>query len=218
MRLISPAQCRAARGLLDWNQPDLAKHSGIHVQTISAFENETSTPTKNTLEKIKNSFEMHGIEFTRDDGVKISNLKTMIFRGQKGHQEFMNLVYKTARDEGGDFCVSNVDEKIFTEKHGKAEDDTYMKKMLAIKDRYKFKILVKEGDTHLIASNYAEYRWLPKEHFHSVPFYAFGNYLAFLIFDAKTTIHVINHPEIASAQRTQFNFVWEKAKKPKVKS
>jgi transcriptional regulator with XRE-family HTH domain len=214
MDFLSPAQCRAARGLLDWSQPDLAKKCGMHVQTICAFEKEAGTPTKKTLEKISSAFEDMGIEFTSDDGVRNKNLKTMTYRGQKGHQSFMSLVYKVAKEEGGEFCVSNVDERIFTERHGKGEDDAYMQKMAQIKDNFTFKILIQEGDTHLVASDYAEYRWIPKESFHQVPFYTFGNYLAFLIFDTQTIIHVINNPEIASAQRTQFNFVWKKAKKP----
>ena len=72
--------------------------------------------------------------------------------------------------------------------------------------------LIKEGDRNTIASDYAQYRWLPAEYFHSVPFYTFGNYLAFLIFEKETIIHVIENKEIASAQRTQFDFVWQQAK------
>lgn len=41
MIIIIPAQCRAARALLNWSQPDLAERWDMHVQTISAFENES---------------------------------------------------------------------------------------------------------------------------------------------------------------------------------
>jgi hypothetical protein len=84
--------------------------------------------------------------------------------------------------------------------------------MREIKGKYSFKILIKEGDTNFIASDYAEYRWVPKENFHSVPFYVFGNSLAFLIFGDDVIVHMIQNAEIADAQRTQFKLVWETAK------
>ena len=124
----------------------------------------------------------------------------------------MNLVYETARDKGGEFCVSNVDENLFTQRLGETEDVEYTEQMKSIKGRYSFKILIKEGDTNFVGSDYAEYRWMPKDQFHSVPFYVFGDNLAFLIFDDQTTIHLINNAEIASAQRTQFDMAWKGAK------
>jgi transcriptional regulator with XRE-family HTH domain len=35
---IEPAQCRAARGLLNWNQEDLARQAGISRSTVREFE------------------------------------------------------------------------------------------------------------------------------------------------------------------------------------
>jgi transcriptional regulator with XRE-family HTH domain len=35
---ICPAQCRAARGLLDWSQEDLAKAAGLSRSTVRDFE------------------------------------------------------------------------------------------------------------------------------------------------------------------------------------
>jgi DNA-binding XRE family transcriptional regulator len=36
---MTPAQCRAARAWLDWNQHDLAKRAGCNRDTIRRFEN-----------------------------------------------------------------------------------------------------------------------------------------------------------------------------------
>ncbi|MEN3952717.1 helix-turn-helix domain-containing protein [Iodidimonas sp. SYSU 1G8] len=38
MSKIEPAQCRAARGLLNWNQEDLARHAGVSRSTVREFE------------------------------------------------------------------------------------------------------------------------------------------------------------------------------------
>ncbi len=208
----TPSQIRAACGLLGWNGSDLAEKLSISKQMASSYLSGKSNLSSQNLEKMAHIFDLEGIEFTSDEGVKRKSLNTKTYRGQSGFVEFMNLVYETARDKGGEFCVSNVDETIFTQHLGEKEDAEYTEKMKSIKGSYSFKILIKEGDTNFVGSDYATYRWMPKEQFHSVPFYVFGDNLAFLIFGDQTTIHLINNAEIASAQRTQFDMAWKGAK------
>lgn len=214
--IFSISQIRAACGLLDWSASDLAEKIGVSKQMMSAYLAGKSGVSTQNLEKIAHVFDVEGIEFTSEDGVKRKSLRTQTFHGQAGMIEFMRLVYEEARDKGGEFCVSNVDETLFTARFGKEEDEIYTKRMSDIKGQYAFKVLIKEGDTNFVASEYAEYRWIPKEQFHSVPFYVFGNSLAFLIFGEQTTVHVIHNADIADAQRIQFNLAWEGAKIPHV--
>jgi transcriptional regulator with XRE-family HTH domain len=209
---FTPSQIRAACGLLGWNGSDLAEKLSISKQMASSYLSGKSNLSAQNLEKMAHICDLEGIEFTSDEGVKRKSLNTKTYRGQTGFVEFMNLVYETARDKGGDFCVSNVDENLFTQRLGETEDAEYTEQMKSIKSNYSFKILIKEGDTNFVGSDYAEYRWVPKDQFHSVPFYVFGDNLAFLIFGDQTTIHLINNSEIASAQRTQFDMAWEGAK------
>lgn len=208
---FSLSQVRGACGLLDWSASDLADKIGVSKQMISVYLSGKSGLSSQNVQKIAHVFDMEGIEFTADDGVKRKSLNTRTFRGQAGFLEFMNMVYETARDVGGEFCVSNVDEALFTKVMGQEADDAYSEKMRQIKSKYSFKILIKEGDTNFIASDYAEYRWVPKENFHSVPFYVFGSNLAFLLFGETVIVHMIQNAEIADAQRTQFKLVWETA-------
>jgi transcriptional regulator with XRE-family HTH domain len=37
--MLTAAQCRAARGLLDWTQEELAGHAGVSRSTVRGFEN-----------------------------------------------------------------------------------------------------------------------------------------------------------------------------------
>lgn len=67
---ISPAQCRAARGLLNWTQEKLASKVGVAHKTIYNFEKELRTPLNVSRAAIKQAFEEAGIEFTPNDGLR----------------------------------------------------------------------------------------------------------------------------------------------------
>lgn len=65
---ISPEQCRAARALLDWSQPDLVEASGIGRSTITRFERGNRTPHASNLAAIRAALEAAGVEFIDRNG------------------------------------------------------------------------------------------------------------------------------------------------------
>jgi transcriptional regulator with XRE-family HTH domain len=66
--MITAEQCRAARGLLNWNQQDLAQFAGIGIVTVHQLEAGASRPRRATLEVIKRAFEEGGVEFIDENG------------------------------------------------------------------------------------------------------------------------------------------------------
>ena len=61
---VSPAQCRGARGLLNWSQSDLVERSGVGLKTIADYERGATTrPYTRTIEALVATFEAAGIEF-----------------------------------------------------------------------------------------------------------------------------------------------------------
>jgi DNA-binding XRE family transcriptional regulator len=68
VRMITAAQCRAARGLLAWTQHDLANRAGIGIVTVHQFEAGVSQPRRATGEVIKRAFEEAGVVFIDADG------------------------------------------------------------------------------------------------------------------------------------------------------
>ena len=62
-RTISAAQCRAARGLINWPQSKLCKMAKVGIRTLGDFEREFHTPNHYLLTDIRSAFEAAGIEF-----------------------------------------------------------------------------------------------------------------------------------------------------------
>ena len=72
--MLTPAQCRAARGLLDWTQQELADAARIGVATVRLFEGEGAQSRQATLAVLRQAFELAGVEFTNGDqpGVRLA--------------------------------------------------------------------------------------------------------------------------------------------------
>lgn len=221
MQLITSAQCRAARALLNWSQPELAQRCGMHVQTISAFESEVSTPTKTTLQKIALAFEGEGIEFLPESGLRKRDQNVRIYQGQENYADFYQDVYNVARTVGGDFCVNNVNERDFL-KWFTDEAKTHigrMEELISTLSNFSMRILIEEGDTLMPGKNFASYRWVKNADFQDVPFYVYGDRLAIMIFEPDDVyICVIQNQRVADAYRAQFDISWNMAIVPPIET
>ena len=71
--LVTPAQIRAARGLLDWTVRDLAERAGVPRDTLSNIETGAYAGAPETLAAIRRALERSGVEFTNGDapGVRL---------------------------------------------------------------------------------------------------------------------------------------------------
>ena len=67
--MLTAAQCRAARALLNITQEDLAKASGLSVPTIKEFERGARVPLTRTLRDLKQALEAQGVRFVEVDGM-----------------------------------------------------------------------------------------------------------------------------------------------------
>ena len=65
---LSAAQSRAARGLLDWSQTELASRSNLSESTIRDFEKGRRVPSTNNLAAVVRAFETAGLEFIPENG------------------------------------------------------------------------------------------------------------------------------------------------------
>lgn len=218
MDYLNAGQCRAARGLLGWSQPDLAKASGVHVQTISAFEGEISTPTKTTLSKLTDALERGGIEFLPHDGVGRQTNPIVTYEGKDGFGAFMDDVYETAKKFENkpyhEICIFNVDERWWLKWMPNNKGKEHGERLAKIKNKPFRKVMIMEGDRVFFSNNNIEYKWVPKELFSDNSFYSYGDKLALFIFDKEkdnVKIMVLQNDEYVKSYNALFNMAWDKA-------
>lgn len=66
--MLTAAQSRAARGLLDWSQGELGERCRLSESTIRNFEKGRATPSPNNLDAIGRALETAGVEFIPENG------------------------------------------------------------------------------------------------------------------------------------------------------
>lgn len=66
--MMTPAQSRAARGLLEWSQEQLAQASHLGLSTIRDFEKGRRIPTHNNLTAMIRALEDGGVQFIPENG------------------------------------------------------------------------------------------------------------------------------------------------------
>ena len=202
---ITTAQIRGARGLLNWSQNDLAERTGISTTSIGAIESGTTTPRKNTIEAIQQTFENSGIEFV-DAGVRYKPDNIKIIEGENCYLKLLDDVFLTLRDaKNKELLISFSNDKVSP----KEVNDTYRhirKAGVAMRQ------LVEEGNTYLMG-NLEEYRYIPKEFFINRVMVIYGTKFAIMLADEKK-VSIINDSTIADVQRNMFNFTWHNCQAP----
>ncbi len=222
--IITAAQLRAARGLLDWTRTDLAKAANISPETVKNIEHGTFRPQEQTADAIIKAFGVHDVVFTDDEGVKRRKDTVTRYEGTEGFKRFMDDVYEAAKDPsaavGGNkpICISNVDDRFFAQHLGDFLP-THIKRMNDVKN-FKTRILIQDkphtrtSEETRSGGSYREYKRLSDSSPGNVPFYVYGDKLAILIFEEEkdAQIVVISSAVAAKAYRDQFEIMWLAAK------
>ena len=72
---MTPAQCRAARALLELSQVALAEIAGLGVSTVADFERERRMVSPEAAQRLQQALESSGVEFTngKHPGVRMGS-------------------------------------------------------------------------------------------------------------------------------------------------
>ncbi|MGF7211589.1 ribosome-binding protein aMBF1 (putative translation factor) [Skermanella aerolata] len=75
--MITPEQCRAARGWLDWSQEDLAKKASVSLSTVRDFEKGRRTPIANNIDAMRRAFLDAGLRCDFDEVGKATGISAL---------------------------------------------------------------------------------------------------------------------------------------------
>ena len=65
---LTPSQCRAARGLVDMSQVELAEAANVGLSTVKNFEAGRTMPVANNLDAIRRALEARSVQFIPENG------------------------------------------------------------------------------------------------------------------------------------------------------
>ncbi len=65
--MLTPAQCRAARALLDWTQAELSAAAGLSAVSLRAFEKGGPIRESNAR-RLRSALETAGVDFIPENG------------------------------------------------------------------------------------------------------------------------------------------------------
>jgi DNA-binding transcriptional regulator YiaG len=94
---ITRETSRAARGLLDWSQSQLATAAHLSDSTVRNFEAARSVPTADNLASLQRVFEAAGVEFLPDNGVRFHTANVKPAAGGAGSGGMMKAAIRTAQ-------------------------------------------------------------------------------------------------------------------------
>lgn len=208
--MITPEQLRMARAKLNYSQGYVAEKLGIAHTTLSKIEKGESDSPLSRINDIREFYENEGLEFIEDNGVREAKAYVRRYNGTEGFRAFSDDVYQTVSKTGGELCLYNAIPQNWIKFLGKEWYATHNKRMTDLGHKIRVKITACEGETGFISTDFAEYRWFPKELFNKRAFYAYGDKLGFLNFEEEDVqILVLQQEEFTKGFRVLFNIAWD---------
>lgn len=208
--MITAAQLRAARGLLDWTRSELAKASGLSAETIKNIEHGVYAPQESTITSIIHAFASHDVEFTESNGVRKSSNIVINYQGQADFRKYADDIYKILLDTPHDrriYIFGNNDGEFINALGDYAS--VHLQRMAKL-ENLDFRTLVIEG-VDVIVTKYIRYRRLPTMAF-AIPFSVYENRFDFIIYGEGTSfpkVVAIKSQSVADAYRAQFDVLWK---------
>jgi transcriptional regulator with XRE-family HTH domain len=206
--VITPAQIRAARSLINLSQSELSEVTGVSQTSLSAIEREGKAPRGKTLEVIREALESKGVEFTQGEGVRLSD-KVFNFKIMDGPDR-LNLYIKdiidTLKVHGGEYLGFLDQEEHYTTKYRKMY---YWYCNQLIKNSISERVIVPANAKKLYApASTSQYRYFTEDAFGHISTSIYGNKL--VIYEKERAL-VIENKAVADAFRKRFEIHWKQS-------
>jgi transcriptional regulator with XRE-family HTH domain len=206
--MISLAQIKAARALLDWTQQDLARATRLHPNAITKIEKGHTSPRQRTMTVIQETLEQAGIRFNEDYGVdlKRESLQIAKYAGPDFIYQVNQDVLMTVREKRDEVLDVFHDESLFS-----AIDPAEAERFVREKARIGFPeriIVPNDYDTFFLPKT--AYRCLSREDIGLVSWVVYRDKFALINWQARESV-IIRSLALSETFRRQFEFLWQKA-------
>jgi len=205
---MTPDQMRMARSKLDLSKDQVAEAIGITKKTLSNAENGSNKLSSENHEKLKFFYMAHGLEFTDFNGVRETPSGLRVFKGKTGFREFYEDQYKSYKSRGGDIWLYNGVSKTIIDSLGVDYVEMHKARMSKIKANFNYRVIVEEGDATFFGSDYAHYRWLPKEKFNNKTIFVYASKVGLVNFEDDITVILIDQLDFADTMRLFLENIW----------
>lgn len=207
--MISSLQALLARTMLGFSQKYVGSKLGMAHTTVSRIEKGEGDTPVSRLVKLQRFYENEGVEFLEGNGVKERRSYLQHYHGVEEFRAFMDDVYETAKEFGGDICLFNSKPSIWLKLLGEDWYAMHSKRMKTLGSKIRVRITVEEGE-QLFILNFAEHRWFTKDFWKGKVIYAYGPKLGFLDFSENSVhIMVLNQSDFAESFKVLFDIAWQ---------
>jgi len=208
---MTPALIRAARGLLSWQQQELADKAGLSLSAVNNYERETGATRQTTIDAMVAALEDAGVEFLPNGAIRHSDEVSGIqrFSGDSFIFKMNDDMYAAIRKPGQEIFTCSTDESQWHAKHIKESTTRYYKwrTQMAVYES----ILVAEGNNVFDAPR-QHYRFLPAELIGKITYVIYADRIAFIAW-RKKQVFILRGRQLVEPFREQFKYLWRLAKK-----
>ena len=214
--MLSSKQIRAARGLVNLSQRELAEKAGLSLNALNNIEREVGNPRADTLQNIRNALETEGVEFLEGHGVRLKG-EVLDIEKIEGPDlltvlnYFYNDFLSALTPSGGEVMYIGIDNSRF--EHQDIERLRIYKRFEkeAIKRNIDERLLFLEGDLNFLSKR-NNYRWVSRELFGEIPMAIYGDNVSIILWGPPVRLVVIRNAAIAETFRRQFDAIWSLGK------
>lgn len=212
--MLTPAQCRAARGFLNWTLADLAAASGLSRASLNSFEGGNGNPKTETLARVRTALEKQGVEFTDEPGVRMKGqrLEVRRYEGADAVRKLHEDILATCIISPSEILFSNLDESAFT--HTPDDQTRMLQQIQSLRQHgIQERVIMRNGDRFFtFPPSTTTYRWIDDTWFGLVPAVVYGDKHAIIFWGSPIVVVITENSQVAQMYRQQFELLWSVAK------
>jgi len=208
MLLISAAQIRAARALLNINRDTLADRTELSKGTVSGLEAGNISPR--CLERVRTTLESMGVIFTENDGVKRRIDETIHINGADSADVIFEDMLQTVKTRGGDIAVTANSQETLALSCGQPLNGRF-DRLYKLMDYANIKCILSDSHDISFSSPKIQFKSLPRLNIGNHNYYIYGDKYVLVMNEGNETFKFVmfNSLSIAASHRGHFEAIWE---------